>query len=79
MVLSKEARLKKLRTLAEIEGYDAVEDMIEAAVCDSVSPAICVNDDCDYTVEMEPDQDRGWCDECRTNSVAAALVLAELI
>lgn len=79
MVLSKEARLKKLRTLAEIEGYDAVEDMLEAAVCDAVSPAICVNDDCDYTVEMEPDQDRGWCEECRTNSVAAALVLAELI
>lgn len=79
MVLSRKVRLKKLRTLAEIEGYDAVEDMLDAAVCDAVSPAICVNDDCDYTVEMEPDQDRGWCDECGKNSVASALVLAKLI
>lgn len=79
MVLSKEARLRKLDILFNIEGYDSVEDMLEAAVCDAISPAICINDGCDYTVEMEPDQDRGWCDECRTNSVAAALVLAELI
>ena len=79
MVLSKEARLKKLRTLAEIEGYDAVEDMLEAAVCDAVSPAICVNPDCDYTVEMEPDQREGWCEMCDTNTVQAALVLAKLI
>lgn len=79
MVLSKQARIRKLDILADIEGYDSVEDMLDATVRDAVSPAICVNDDCDYTVEMEPDQDRGWCDECRTNSVAAALVLAELI
>ena len=50
-----------------------------AAVGDSVSPAICLNDGCDYTTEMEPDQDRGWCEACRTNTVASALVLAGII
>jgi len=44
-----------------------------------VSPAICMNDGCDYTAEMEPDQDRGWCEACGTNTVASALILAGLI
>ncbi len=79
MALSKQERLKKLRKLAEIEGYKTVPDMLEATACDAVSPAICVADSCDYTVEMEPDQDHGWCDECHRNTVVAALVLAELI
>jgi hypothetical protein len=47
-----------------------------------MSPAatrICVTDGCDYTCEMEPDQDRGWCEVCSTNTVKSALVLAGLI
>ncbi|MFO1152058.1 MAG: hypothetical protein U1E42_00125 [Rhodospirillales bacterium] len=79
MALSKEERLTKLHKLAEIEGYETVSDMLEATTCDAVSPAICVAEDCDYTVEMEPDQDQGWCDQCHRNTVVAALVLAELI
>jgi hypothetical protein len=46
---------------------------------DSVSPAICANPDCAYTAEMEPDQDRGYCEECRANTMVAAPVLAGLI
>jgi hypothetical protein len=46
---------------------------------DSVNPAICMNEDCDYVCGMEPDQDRGWCDECSTNSMTVALVLAGVI
>lgn len=62
MVLSRKARLKKLRTLAEIEGYESVEDMLEATALDAISPAICVADGCDYSAEMEPDQREGWCE-----------------
>jgi hypothetical protein len=43
------------------------------------TPAICMNEDCVFTCEMEPDQDAGWCDECRTNTMTAAPVLAGLI
>lgn len=70
---------EKLRKLAEIEGFETVEDMIGASVFDSVSPAICMNDGCDYAAEMEPDQERGWCEECNTNSMKSALILAGLI
>ncbi|VUX46643.1 conserved hypothetical protein [Candidatus Defluviicoccus seviourii] len=79
MALSKATRLKKLRTLAESEGFASVDDMLAASICDSVVPAICTAKGCDYTVEMEPDQDRGWCGACGRNSVVAAPVLAGII
>ena len=60
---------QKLKKLVELEGFDDDTDLIAAAVADSVCPAICLNDGCDYTTEMEPDQDRGWCEVCRTNSL----------
>jgi hypothetical protein len=72
-------RRAKLAKLIEIEGYDSIEALLEAVLSDSVSPAICMNECCDYTCEMEPDQDRGWCDECRTNTMKAAPMLAGLI
>jgi hypothetical protein len=72
-------RQAKLAKLIEIEGYDSSEDLLEAVFSDAVSPAICMNDGCDFTCEMEPDQNAGYCDECHTNTVTAAPVLAGLI
>lgn len=77
-MVSKELRDTKLQKLAEIEGY-SIDDLLQAATFDSVSPAICINPDCDYTTEMEPDQDRGWCEVCEQNTVQSALILAGLI
>ena len=79
MTLTREREREKLAKLQEIEGFDTLEAMMEAATFDSVSPAICMNEDCDYACEMEPDQREGWCDECRTNSMKSVLVLAGLI
>jgi hypothetical protein len=55
------------------------DQLLETVVFEFVSPAICVNPDCGFTCEMEPDQDAGYCEECRTNKMVAALVLAGLI
>ena len=74
-----EKRRAKLDQLVESEGFDSLDELLEAAIGDSVSPAICLNDGCDYTTEMEPDQDRGFCEACGTNTVASALVLAGII
>ena len=79
MALSKEERRRKLTQLAEYEGHESVEDMLKACFADSVSPAICTNPGCAYTTDMEPDQDRGYCEACGSNTVASALVLAGLI
>ena len=74
-----EKRRAKLDQLVESEGFDSLDDLIAATVSDSVSPAICLNEGCDYTAEMEPDQREGWCEACGTNTVASALILAGII
>ena len=67
--------MNKLSKLAEIEGMDQME-MIEQATFDGLCPGICTNKDCDYTTEVESDQDRGYCEECKTQTVKSALILA---
>lgn len=79
MSLSRELRSLKLRALTEAEGYADVDALLEAAVLDSASPGICINEGCDHTTDTEPDQDKGWCDSCGTKTVQSALILAELI
>ena len=69
----------KLATLIESEGFENNMDFIEAFITDSVCPAICMNEDCDYTCNLEPDQDEGWCDECGTHSMQSGLLLMGLI
>jgi hypothetical protein len=72
-------RHTKLSKLLEIEGYESVEQLIGAVLSDSLSPAICMNEGCHFTCEMEPDQDAGYCEECHTNTMVGAPVLAGLI
>jgi len=81
-ILSREMRAGKLTKLVELEGFKSETALFEAAVSDSVSPAICCNPDnpdCDYTAEMEPDQAQGWCEVCERVTVISALVLGDLI
>lgn len=77
MLLSHEQKQAKVETLRKAEGFASVNEMLEAAAFDSVSPAICI--ECDATAEMEPDQDGGWCENCGRNAVVSALVLAGII
>ena len=69
----------KLAQLVASEGYHSLDDLLQACVTDSVSPGICTNSGCDYTTEVEGDQDRGYCEACGTGTVKSALVLAGLI
>ena len=64
---------------AESEGFGSVDGLIQATVHDSVSPGICTTGECDYTTEVEPDQDEGWCELCGKGTVQSALILAGLI
>ena len=69
----------KLQLLAEIEGYEDSMELLEANVIDSVVPGICSTPGCDYSTGVEPDQSRGWCEECQKGTVISCLVLAEII
>ncbi|MPZ29554.1 MAG: hypothetical protein GEV13_00915 [Rhodospirillales bacterium] len=72
-------RKDKLRKLIEMQGFTDELELVEAALSDAVCPTICMNPDCSYTEEMEPDQREGWCPECKTNSMMSGLVLAGII
>ena len=64
----------------EIEGYDDLISCLEDQMGDPGIPnAICMNDDCTYTELMEMDQDAGWCDECKTNTLKSICILAGVI
>ena len=79
MALSDSEREAKLQKLAELEGFDTVEAMFDAEVHDSVCPGICINQGCDYTTEVAPDQRKGYCENCGTQTVKSCLVLERLI
>jgi hypothetical protein len=70
--------LSKLDALADEWGMSA-DEFIEEYGLEDVVPGICMNPDCDYTTEVEPDQREGWCEECDTPSVRSGVVLAGLI
>lgn len=63
----------KMTELCDSEGLDM--DGMEELVCDSVSPGICMNKDCSYTTQVEPDCSTGWCEECETQTVKSAVEL----
>lgn len=70
--------MNKLQKLATIEGKTML-DMIRDAAVDSVAPGICTAEGCDYTTEVEPDQDAGHCEACGGKTVKSVLILAGLI
>lgn len=69
----------KLDLLIEAFGYESPPEMLEHMLFASRVPSICMNPDCEYSTEYEPDQDAGWCDFCEEGSVKSCLILAELI
>jgi hypothetical protein len=77
LVLTEKA--KKLMRLCEIEGYENADDLIQAVAIDTVCPAICMTEGCEYTAEMEPDQTEGYCEACGGSTMMSALVLAGFI
>jgi len=75
-----ELKQKKIDTLVSEYGGDLDSILEDCTFGDSAGvPAICMNPDCDATYEYEPDQDRGWCEECQSNSVKSIMILAGVI
>jgi hypothetical protein len=52
----------KLMKLCDLEGYKRIHDLLHASAKDSLCPAICMTEGCDFTTEMERDQDAGYCE-----------------
>lgn len=72
--------MSKLNTLAQNWGLDLDSDATyRDLIFDGVNPGICMNDNCDYSTEVEPDQDAGYCEVCGTNTVTSASLLLGII
>ena len=69
----------KLMQVCEAEGFASIDDLIALVVADSVCPAICMNEGCDYVAPMETDQEEGYCENCGSNTMVSMLVLVGLI
>ena len=72
-------RSQKLQTLIEVGGYADELELVGESLVDAVCLAICMNPECSYTDDLEPDQREGWCPECRTNTMTSGLVLAGIV
>ena len=77
LVLSTKAA--KLMKLCDLEGFQSLDDLLQACAEGSVCPAICLTEGCDHTAKTEPKEGDGFCEACGGNTVASALVLAGLI
>lgn len=67
--------MSKLSKLAEIKGFKTTDEfLIEAYQHSSVS-GICMNPKCDHTTWVEPDQEEGFCEKCKTLTVKSCLIL----
>ena len=66
-----------LNDLLQDYGYDEVTDFMNDYGLDSIVPGICV--ECGATYEYEPDQARGWCECCESNTVKSGLVVLGII
>jgi len=73
------AKAEKLMKLCDAAGFDCIDDLLSVSIFDSLCPAICMAEGCDYTTLMEPDQAEGYYEACGGNTVVSALVLAGVI
>ena len=71
--------MSKSQECAEQFGYDSPFELMEEYITDSVCPGICMNPDCDYTTEVEPDCGSGYCEECGTQTVKSVMMLEGVI
>jgi len=65
-----------IKAIEEEYGEDAM-DLCQAAIMDSCCPGVCR--ECGAVYEYEPDQGKGWCDNCEKNTVVSLLLLEGLI
>ena len=70
---------EKLQKLIVIGGFADELALVRESLLDASCLAICMNPECSYTEDLEPDQEEGWCPECNSNTMKSGLILAGII
>ena len=60
-------------------GYETQHGMLEDYAYKSVVPGVCKDVDCLAVTDVEPDQDKGWCEICSAPTVKSCLMIWGLI
>lgn len=71
-------KMSKFNQLLEIEGLE-FDGYLEQYAHESVVPGICTNENCDYTTNVEPDCFKGYCENCKTQTVQSGHALLGVI
>lgn len=51
--------------VCDITGFEKIEDVIEAIVCDQIhNQAVCINANCGEVIDIEPDVAQCECPDC---------------
>ena len=67
--------MDKATQLARQFGHEFAEELLDAYVFDTMVPGICTNKGCNYSIEVEHDNDSGWCEVCETRTVKSVTKL----
>jgi len=70
--------MDKLETLLNMEGLTE-EELLTESLMEGNSYGICSNKDCNYTTNIEADNDKGYCEICKTNTVISAEMMLGII
>lgn len=68
-----------LREYLEMRCAEDITEVILENEMDSVYEGFCTNDGCEYTTDVEPDCQKGYCENCDTNTVVSILIAAGMI
>ena len=71
--------IQKLQLIAEEEGFENYDDLLQEYHQDNTVPGICMNEGCTFIAYYEPDQDKGHCDICGTKTVQSCLILGGIM
>jgi hypothetical protein len=56
-------------------GFESASEMLVEMAFESIVPGVCKDEDCLAVMDVEPDQDKGWCCVCHENTVVSCLRL----
>ena len=65
--------------LLDDKGFENASEMMEAVGLDSIVPGVCKDKDCLAVMDVEPDQEAGWCCVCHETTIVSCLILWGLI
>lgn len=73
--MDEEFKRKKINKLCQEWGYISYINMMKDYQPENMSPGICMNENCNFTDDVEHDQSNGFCEVCEEKTVASIFAI----